>query len=159
MRAFRAQLLIVAVLCLLGVITWIFDRQQDLGGDWFPRFGFTRFIWMGIGLYALVSSVLVFLVWMLCRLKSWSYTALGVVSTHGMGVGLVVLGLSLGVHDHLQDAFRDDRRLGSGDSIRSEEPLQAPRPAIPAPPLPSKRLPRAPANSSAPVAAEDNQAK
>ena len=63
MRAFRAHSLIVAMLCLLGVITWMFDYQQDLGGDWFPRFGFTRLIWMGIGLYALVSSVLVFLVW------------------------------------------------------------------------------------------------
>ena len=156
MRALRAQLLILVVLCLIGVIVWAVDYQRDLGGDWFTRFGFTRFIWMGIGLYALVSSILVFLVWILCRLESWSYGALGVGLTHGIGVGLVALGLSLGIHDRIADALRDDRRLGPSGAMRLEQPLQRPRPPIPAPSpsLASKPLPRAPSDSQerAPVA-------
>jgi hypothetical protein len=161
LRALRAQLLILAMLCLLGVITWLIDYQRDLGGDWFTRFGFTRFIWMGIGLYALVSSILVFLVWILCRLESWPYTALGVALTHAIGVGLVALGLSLGIHDRIDDALRHDRRLGPGDAMRLEQPPQRPRPPIPAPSpsLASKPLPRAPSDSPAHVTSEDARAE
>lgn len=161
MRAFRAHLSILALLCLLGVVTWMIDYRQDLGGDWFTRFGVTRLVWLGIGLYALVSTILVFLAWILCRIESWSYSALGVVSTHAIGVGLVMLGLSLGIHDRIDDFLRDERRSGPSDAMRLEKPPQRPRPAIPAPPSPrsSKPLPRAPSDSSAQVTAEDNQAK
>jgi hypothetical protein len=160
-RAFRAQVLILLTLCLIGVVTWMIDYQQDLGGDWFTRFGITRLVWLGIGLYALVSSILVLLVWTVCRWKSRSYTALGVVSTHGVGVGLLLLGLSLGVHDRLQDAFREDRRLEPGEMMPLEEPPQTPRRAIPAPSpsITSKPLPPAPAGSPAELHVEENQAR
>ncbi len=106
MSATRAHFIILLALCLLGIAEWMMEAQMAFSGGLFPRYGITKLIWLGIGIYALVSSVLVFLVGAICRFRTLPYTALGVLLTHGIPVILIVTSLYLGIHDRIDDALR-----------------------------------------------------
>jgi hypothetical protein len=161
MRALQAQFFILMLLCLFGITIWIVDFGIDISGDWFGRFGVIKLIWAAIGIYAFVSSICVFSVWLICKLKKWPYTTKGVWLTHGIGIGLVYLGISLGIHDRIDDTLKSSKQLAPDNRIHLKHKLPTPRPTIPSPPIssPSKRLPQAPSNQSPEITAKKNQAK
>ena len=140
MSAMRAHFLILIVLCLLGIAEGVMEFGMDFNGSWISRYAISKIIWLGIGIYALLSTVLVILVGGLYRHHSWSYTPLAVLLTHGIPVMLIVLGLSLGVHDRIVDALRNDTVTNGSEASATQPPLS--RPMLP-PPVPlSRQLPQ-----------------
>ena len=128
MRAFYTHFGILTALCGLGLAALVSELlTEDSPGGLFTRHALTRPLWMGIGLYAGVSTLLVILVWGTLRHLRRSYPPLGVVVTHLLPVALITLILDLGVHDWIQTAWEaGQQRKGGGD-----EPPRPDRPRVP----------------------------
>lgn len=133
MAATLTHLSILAAVCLPGLAALVQDATTHTQGGLFSPYTFTKVIWIGIGTYALASSLLVVMVAALRHRRGRPYAVFGVLLTHAVAVGILALLLSLGVHDRIQDAWRSDE-------ARSR----------PAPTAPSGERPRAP--QGAPVA-------
>ncbi len=143
MRALNTHLAIIAVLCAVGLALWAGETVSDAPGGLFPRYAITKILWLGIAIYAGVSTSLVLMVGWTLRLMGRAYSVLGVLLTHAAPVAVVILMLSFGVHDSIQDILRD-RPLPDIEAMPAPPPGE--RPAPPTAPM-KGRLPQAPSNT------------
>jgi hypothetical protein len=128
--------LILALLTLTGAAVWLMEwMAADTSGGLFVRYAATRIVWLGLGAYALFSTLLVLSVWCFTVWRRRPLRPAAVVLCHIIPVALGALMIHLGVHDALQ-SIGSKRTRSSAPPVRHRPHIRGPMSPAIAPRLP-----------------------
>ena len=128
------------ILAGLGLIGFTLLTMEALSphspGGLIREYTFTKLYWLGLGGYALISTLLVLLVGFYQKSRKRSLTGKAVMLAHVIQVGLAWAFISLGLHDLIQDAWSSKNKgLGATLDQAQHEGAAMKRPPIPVTPL------------------------
>jgi len=137
-RSSILHLSILLALVLLGVALFLSEASfGESGGIQLQRYGATQLYWFALLIYAGASTLIVASVYLALRIKGRHFTSIAVVLSHVVPIALVLTSIELGVHDAIEDAWKQGSRVIQLQT-RRETPARRPEP--PTAPL---RAPRA----------------
>ena len=108
MLPFIMHIIILTGLITLGIALLIMEALSTQTGGWLiKKFTFTKLYWLGFIVYSLISTFIVLSVGLFYKIKKRSFTKKAVILSHVIPVGLVWIFISFGLHDMIQDVWKN----------------------------------------------------
>lgn len=129
MRPYLLHSAILAVLAIPGVILLVQSYGAGHSSGLFSADAFIKVYWVIYSLYILFSSLVVFSVHLVMRLRKKKLKNGSVVLAHVVPVGVLWTGVQLGIHDLIDDRMKAAKSLDKNESANIQKTiLQKPRP-------------------------------
>jgi len=108
MRPFVMHILVLAFFIVLGIALFAMETlSPHNSGGLIKKFAFTKLYFLVFSVYSLVSTCIVLFVGFFHRIRKKSFTKTAVIMSHVIPIGLVLVFVRLGLHDLIQDAWKD----------------------------------------------------
>lgn len=153
MRPFLIHILILLAFATLGIAGLVTAAlAPDDPGGLFGKYDFVVIYWIILGYYALGSTLIVLSVAVIQRIRRRPFTRLAVILCHVLPIALIWVFLTLGVHDWIQDARKQN-------DFAVERQIRPPQPERKRPPVSATPKPNKPAynSSSGPIGAVEQK--
>lgn len=131
MKPFKTHILILTFLIMLGIVLLIVESLSEYDGGWlFDEYILTKLYFLVLVGYSLFSTLIVSLVWFFYKRKKKVLTRSAVILSHVIPVGMVWLFFSLGLHDLIQDTFKekDHYKPPKAQAEKTERKMPPPSP-------------------------------
>jgi hypothetical protein len=108
MRPAIIHVIILAGFCIIGFALLTMEAlTPQLPGGLIKQYTFTKLYWLALGFYSLITTTVVLSVGIYYRIKDKPLTGKSVVLSHVIPVALVWLSIHFGLHDRMQDAWKN----------------------------------------------------
>ena len=136
MRPAIIHVIILAGFCVLGLALLTMEAlTPQLPGALIKQYTFTKLYWLALGFYTLITTTTVLSVGIYYRIKDKPLTGKSVVLSHVIPAALVWLSIHFGLHDWMQDAWKNKTQgiesIHKQLQVETEEGRRRPIPSAP----------------------------